>query len=223
MEVCDIVQETGIKTIPMEKKSKKAKWLSEEALQIAMKRREAKSKGEQESCSHLNTEFQRIARIDKKAFLSDQCKEIGESNRMGKTRDLFKKIRDIKGTFHAKMCSIKDRNCMDLTEAEAIRKSWQEYTEELYKKDLHDPDNHDAVITHLEPDILECEVRWAFGSITMNKVSGGNGIPVELFQSLKDDAVEVLHSICQQIWKTQHWPQDWKGQFSFQSQRKAIP
>ena len=112
---------------------------------------------------------------------------------------------------------------MDLTEAEAIRKSWQEYTEELYKKDLHDPDNHDAVITHLEPDILECEVRWAFGSITMNKVSGGNGIPVELFQSLKDDAVEVLHSICQQIWKTQHWPQDWKGQFSFQSQRKAIP
>ena len=126
---------------------------------------------------------------------------------MGKTRDLFKKIRDIKGTFHAKMGTIRDRNGMDLTEAEDIKK-WQEYTEELYKKDLHDPDNHDGVITHLEPDILECEVKWAFN--TMNKASGGDGIPVELFQVLKDDAVEVLHSICQQIWKTQQWPQDWK-------------
>ena len=157
-------------------------------------------------------EFQRIARRDKKAFLSDQCKEIEENNRMGKTRDLFKKIRDTKGTFHAKMGSRKDRNCVDLTEAEDIKKKWQEYTEELYKKDLHGPDNHEVVITHthLELDILECEVRWALGSITTNKASGDDGIPVELFQILKDDAVKVLHSICQQIWKTQQWPQDCK-------------
>ena len=152
-EVQDIVQETGIKMIPMEKKCKKAKWLSEEALQIAVKRREAKSKGEKERYSHLNAEYQRIARRDKKAFLNDQCKEIEENNRMGKTRDLFKKIRDTKGTFHAKMGSIKDRNSMDLTEAEDIKKRWQEYTEELYKKDLHDADNHHGVIIHLEPDI----------------------------------------------------------------------
>ena len=137
-------------------------------------------------------------------------KEIEENNRMGKTRDLFKKIRDTKGTFHAKMGSIKDRNGMDLTEAEDIKKRWQEYTEELYKKDPHDQDNHDGVITHLEPDILECEGKWGLGSITMNKASGGDGIPVELFQILKDDVVKVLHSICQQIWKTQQWPQDWK-------------
>ena len=129
---------------------------------------------------------------------------------MGKTRDLFKKIRDTKGTFHAKVGSIKDRNGMDLTEAEDIQKRWQEYTEELYKKDLHDPDNHDGVITYLEPDILEYEVKWALGSITMNKASGGDGILVELFQILNGDAVKVLHSICQQIWKTQQWPQDWK-------------
>ena len=129
---------------------------------------------------------------------------------MGKTRDLFKKIRDTKGTFHAKMVTIKDRNGMDLTEAEDIKKRWPEYTEELYKKDLHNPDNHDGVITHLEPDTLKCEVKWALGSISTNKASGGDGIPVELFQILKDDAVKVLHSICQQIWKTQQWPQDWK-------------
>ena len=129
---------------------------------------------------------------------------------MGKTRDVFKKIRDTKGTFHAQMGSIKDRNGVDLTEAEDIEKRWQEYTEELYKSDLHDPDNHDGVITHLEPDILECEVKWALESISMNKASGGDGIPVELFQILKDDAVKVLHSICQQIWKTQQWPLDWK-------------
>ena len=158
----------------------------------------------------MNAEFQRIARRDKKAFLSDQRKEIEENNRMGKTRDLFKKIRDTKGIFHAKMGSIKDRNGLDLTEAEDIKKRWQEYTEELYKKDLNDPDNHDSVITHLEPDILECEVKWALESITMNKASGGDGIPVELFHILKDDAVKVLHSICQQIWKTLQWPQDWK-------------
>ena len=151
MEVHDIVQETGIKTIPMEKKCKKAKWLFEEALQIAVKRREMKSKGEKERYKPLNAEFQRIARRDKKAILSYQCKEIEENNRMGKMRDLFKKIRDTKGIFHAKMGSIKDRNGMDLTEAEDIKKSWQD------KKDLQDQDNNDGVITHthLEPDILE--------------------------------------------------------------------
>ena len=131
------------------------------------------------------------------------CKEIEENNRMGKTRDLFKKTRDTKGTFHANTGKIKDRSTMDLTEAEDIKKRWQEYKEELYKKDLHDPDNHDGVITHLEPDILECEVKWALGNITMNKASVSDGIPVELCQILKDDAVKVLHSICQQIWKTQ--------------------
>ena len=145
--------------------------LSGEALQIAVKRREVKSKGGKERYTHLNAEFQRIARRDKKAFLGDQHKEIEENNRMGKTRDLFKKIRDTKGTFHAKMFSIKDKNGMDLREAEDIKKRWQEYTEELYKKDLDDPHNHDGVITHLEPDILECEVKWALESITMNKAS----------------------------------------------------
>ena len=192
----------------MEKKCKKAKWLSGEALQIAVKRREVKSQGEKERYKHLNAEFQRIARRDNKAFFSDQCHEIEENNRMEKTRDLFKKIRDTKGTSHAKMDTIKDRNGMDLTEGEYIKKRWQEYTEELYKKDLHDPDNHDDVITHLEPDILVCEVKWALGSIIMNKASGCDGIPAELFQVLKDDAVKVLHSVCQQICKTQQWPQD---------------
>ena len=157
-EVCDIVQETDIKTIRMEKKWKKAKWLSGEALKIAVKRREAKSKGEKERYKYLNAEFQRIARRHKKAFFSDQCKETEENNRMGNSRDLFKKIRDIKGTFHVKMGLIKDRNGMDLTEAEDIKKRWQEYTGELYKKELHDPDNHNGVISHLEPDILECKV-----------------------------------------------------------------
>ena len=140
-------------------------------MQIAVKRREARSKGEKERYKHLNTEFQRIERRDKKAFLHDHCKEIEENNRMGKTRDLFKKIRDTKGTFHSKMGLIKDTNGLDLTEAEDIKKRWQEYTQELCKKDLHDPDNHDGVITHLEPDILECEVKWALGSTTTNKAS----------------------------------------------------
>ena len=153
-EVHDIVQETVIKTMPKKKKCKKAKWLSDEALQMAEKRREAKGKGEKERYTHLNAEFQRIPRRDKKAFLSYQCKEIEENNRMGKTRDLFKKIRDTKGTSHAKTCSIKDRNGLDLTEAEDIKKRWQEYTKELYKKDLNDPNNHDGVVTHLEPFIL---------------------------------------------------------------------
>ena len=209
MEVRDIVQEAVIKTIPKKKKCKNANWLSEEALQIAVEKRVAKSKGEKERYTHLNAEFQRIARRYKKVFLSDQCKEIEENNRMGKTRDLFKKIRDTKGTFHAKIGSVKDRNGMDLTEAEDIQKKWQEYTEELYKKELHDPDNHDGVITHLQPDILECEVKWPLGSITMNNANRGDGIPAELFQILKDD-VKVQHSICQKIWKTPQWPQDWK-------------
>ena len=159
MEVHDIVQETVIKTIPKEKKYKKAKWLSEKALQIAEKRREAEDKWEKERYIHLNAEFWRIARRDKKDFFSDQPKEIEGNNRMGKTRDLFKKIRDTKGIFHAKMGAIKDRSVTDLIEAEDIKKRWQEFTEKLYKKELHDPDNHNDVITHLEPDILECEVK----------------------------------------------------------------
>ena len=176
--------------------------MSEEALHIAEKR-EIKGKVEKEIYTHLNAEFIRIASRDKKALLSDQCKEIEENNRMEKTRDLFKKIRDNKGTFLAKMGTIKDRNGMDLTETEDIKERWQEYTEELYKKDLHDPDNHDDMITHLEPDILECENKWDLGSITTNKASGVDGIPGELFQILKYDAVKVLHSMCQYIWKTQ--------------------
>ena len=158
----------------------------------------------------MNAKLQRIAKRGKKAFLSDQCKKIEENNKMGKTRDLFKKIRDTKGTFHAKMGTIKDRNGTDLTEAEDMKKRGQEYTEELYQKDLQDPENHDGVVTHLEPDILECKVKWALGNITANKASGGDGIPVELLQILKNDAVKVLHSTCQQIWKTQQWPWDWK-------------
>ena len=184
--------------------------VAEEALQIAEERRGTKGKGEKERYTHLNAEFQKIARRHKKAFLSDQCKEIEENNKMGRTRDLFKEIRDTKGTFHAKMGTIKDRNGMDLTEAEDTKKRWQEYTEELYKRRFNDPDNHNGMITYLEPGILECEVKWALGSISMNKASGGDGIPIELFQILKEDAVKVLHSICQQIGKTQQWPQDWK-------------
>ena len=141
---------------------------------------------------------------------------------MGKTRDLFKKIRDTKGTFHAEMGTIKDRNGMDLTEAEEVKKRWQEYTEEPYQKDLHDPDNHGGVITHLEPDILECEVKCSLGSVTLNKAGGGDGIPVELLQILKDDAVKVLHSICQQIWKSQQWPQDWKRPVFIPVPKKAM-
>ena len=180
-----------IKTIT-KKKCKKSKLLSEEALQIAEKRREVKGKGEKKRYIHLNAEFQRIARRDKKVFHSGHCKEIEENNRMKKTRDLSKKIKDTKRTFQEKIGTIKDRNGMDLTERDDIKKRWQEYTEELYKKDLHDPDNHDGVITHQKPNILECEAKWTLGSITTNKAGGGDGIPVELFQILKDDAVKVL-------------------------------
>ena len=171
MDVPNIVQEAVIKTIPKKKKCKKAKWLSEKDLQIAEKRREAKGQTENERYTHLNVECQRIARREKKAFLSEQCKEIKENNTMKKTRDHFKKIRDTKGTFHAKMGTIKDRNGMDITETKDTQR-WQESTEELYQKDLNDPDNHDGVITHLEADILQCEVKWALGSITTNKASG---------------------------------------------------
>ena len=169
VEVHDIVQEIGIKIIPKKKKCKKAKWLSEETLQIAMKRRETKSKGEKERYTHLKAEFQRIARRDKKAFLSDQCKEIQE-NPEWERLEISKKIRDTKGTFHAKIGSIKDRNGMDLTEAKDIKKRWQEYTEELYKKDPHNQDNHNGVITHLQPDILECEVKWALKASLQTKL-----------------------------------------------------
>ena len=152
---------------------------------------------------------------DKRAFLSDQCKETDKNNTMGKSRDLFKKMRDARDTFHAKMGTIQDRNGIDLKEAEDIKKRWQEYTEELYKKDLHNPDNHDGMNTHLEPDILECEVKWTLGSITMNKASGGDGIPVELFQISKDDAVKVLHSIASKFGKLSSGHRTGKGQFSF--------
>ena len=183
--------------------------MSEETLQIAKKRREAKGRGEKESYTHLNAEFQRIARRDKKAFLSDQCREIEETVEWERLEISSRKL-EIPGNISCKeMGIIKDRNGMDLTEAEDIKK-WQEYTEELYKKDLHDPNNHDGMFTHLEPDILECEVKWVLGSNTMNRASGGDGIPAELFPILKDDAVKVLHSLCQHIWKTQQWPQDWK-------------
>ena len=186
---------------------------------------EEKWKAKEEK-KHLNAEFQRIARRDKRPFLSDQCKEIEENNKMGKTRDLSKKIRDTKGAFHAKMSSIKDRNSMDITEADGIKKRWQEYTEELYKKDLHDPDNHDGVITHthLEPDILECEINSALGSITTNKASGGDGIPVELFQILKDDAVKVCCTqYANKFGKFSSGHRTGKGQFSLQSQGNAMP
>ena len=188
MDVRDTVQETGIKTIPKKKKCKKAKWLSGEALQIAEKREDAKGKGEKERYTQLNAEFQRTPRRGKKDFLSVQCKEIEENNRMGKTRVLFKKTGYIKGTFHISMGMIKDRYGKDLTEAEESMKRWQEYTEELYKNSLNDLDNHNGVITHLQPDILECEVKWTLGSITTNKAGGGNGIETELFKILKNDA-----------------------------------
>ena len=166
--------------------------------------------------TQLNAEFPKTERRDKKAFLSEQCKEIEENNKMGKTRDLFKKIRDTKGTFHAKMGTIKDRNGMDLTEAEDTKKRWQEYTEELYKKDLLDLDNH-GVITHLEPDIQECEVKWALRSITMNKARGGDGISAERFQILKDDAFKVCTQYARKFGKLSSNHRTGKGQFSFQS------
>ena len=173
-------------------KSNKAKWLSEEALQIAEEKREAKSKGEREGYTQLNAEFQKITKRGKKAFFNEQCKVIEENNRRGKTRDISKKIGNIKRAFHPKMGTIKDRNSKELKEAEEIKKRWKKYTEELYKKDFNDPDNHNGVVIHPEPDILECEVKWALESTAINKDSGCNGIPVELFKTLKDDAIKVL-------------------------------
>ena len=167
----------------------------------------------------MNGEFQRIARRDRKAFLSDQCKEIEENNRMGKTRDFFKKVRDTK-TFHGKMGIIKGRNGMDLTEAKDIKMRWQEYTKELYKRDINDPDNHDGVFTHLVPDILECKVKWALGSITMNKANGCDGIPGELFQILKDDAVKVCTQYASKFGKLSSGHRTGKGQFSFHSKER---
>ena len=199
-------------------KSKMAVW---GGLTNSCEKKRSKKQKKKGKIQASEAELQRIARRDKKAFFSDQCKEIEENNRMGKTRDLFKKIRDTKGTFHANMGSIKDSKCMDLTEAEDIKKKWQEYTEELYKKELHDPDNHHSVITHLEPDILECEVKWALESMTTNKASGRDGIPLELFQILKDDAVKVFHSIASKFGKLSSGHRTGKGQFSFQSSRKA--
>ena len=196
-EVHNTVQKVVTKTIC----KKKAKRLSEQALQIAEKR-EAKSKGERESYTQLNAEFQKLARRDKKAFLNEQCKEIEENGITGKTRDLFKKIRETEGTISCKDGYSKGQEWQGafiLTEAEVIKKRWQDYTEP-YRKGLNDQDNQDGVITHLEPDILECEVKWALGSITKNKACGCDGIPADPFQILKDDAVKVLHSVCQQIW-----------------------
>ena len=177
----DIVQGSTTKIIPKKKICKKAKWLSEETFNIAEEIRKTKSKGKRERYTQLIAEFQRRARRDKKAFLNEQCKEIEQRNRMGKTRDLFKKTGDIMGIFHARTGTIKDRNSKDLTEAEEIKKRWQEYTKEPYKKGLNDPDKHDCVVTHLELDILECEVKWALGSITTNKARGSDGISAEIF------------------------------------------
>ena len=191
------------KTIPKKKKSKKAKWLYEEALQIVEERRETKSKGERESYSQLNTEFKRTARRDKKAFFNEQSIKLAENNRRGKTRDLFRKTGNIKEIFHPKIGTIKDRNSRDLVDAEEIKKRRKEYMEELYKKDLNELDYYDAVVSHPEPDILEHEVKWALGSTAVNKASGCDGIPVELFKTVKDDTIKVLLSISQQIWKTQ--------------------
>ena len=191
------------KTIPKKKKSKKAKWLYEEALQIVEERRETKSKGERERYSQLNTEFKRTARRDKKAFFNEQSIKLAENNRRGKTRDLFRKTGNIKEIFHPKIGAIKDRNSRDLVDAEEIKKRRKEYMEELYKKDLNELDYYDAVVSHPEPDILEHEVKWALGSTAVNKASGCDGIPVELFKTVKDDTIKVLLSISQQIWKTQ--------------------
>ena len=199
-----------IKAILKKNKCKKAKWLSEKGLQIAEKRREAKGKEEKERYIHLNAEVQRMVKRDKKAFLRGQCKEIEKNNRIGKTIALFKKIRDTRKHFHAKMGMVKDRNGIELKNTEDIKKRWQEYIEELYKKDLNDPDNHNGVITHLEPAFLEYKVKWTLEASLQKKASGDDAIPVELFQILKDDFVKVLHSICQQILKIYGWPKDWK-------------
>ena len=206
-----VVQEVVNKTITKKKKSKKTKWLSKEAFRIAEERREAKRKK-----GKVNAEFQRIASREK-AFFNEQCNGLEECKRREKTRDLFKKVGNIKGTFHPKISTIKDRNGKDIAEAEEIKRRWKEYIEELHKKDLNNPDNHDGVVVHPEPDILECGVKWALGSTVVNKASGGDGITAELFKILKDDSIKVLHSICQQIWKTQQLKADISNRRYWQS------
>ena len=222
-EVSNIEQETVNKIIPKNKKNKKAKLLSEKASQIA-EEREAKRKGEREKYTQLNAELQRIAKKDKKAFFNEQCKEIEDNNRKNNTQDHFKKIRNIKGTFHPKRGKINDRNRKDLIEAEEIKKRWKEHTE-LYthtQKDLNDLDNHDGVVTHPEPNILECEVKWALGNTAAIKASGGDGIPAELFQILKDDAIKVLHQYVSKFGKPCSGRRTGKDQSSSQFPRRAV-
>ena len=208
-EVCNTVQDAVTKTIPKKKKQRMAKWLSEEALQIFEKRREAKGKGERERQTELNAEFQRTARRDKKAFLSEQCKERGKQQN-GQDQRALQENERYQGNISYKNGQTKDRKGKDLTEPEDIKKRCQEYPGELYKKGLNDLDNHDGVVTHLEPAVLECEAQWALGSTTMNKASGGDGTPAELSQTLKDNPVSVLRSVRQQLWETQQGPQDRK-------------
>ena len=207
MKVHDIVKETAINH-PQEKEMQKGKMAVCGSLTNSCEKKRSEKQRRKIYPFECRLPKNSKTRRDKKAFLSDQRKEIEENNRMGKTRDPFKKIRDTKGIFHATMGTIKDINYMDLIEAEDIKKRWQEYTEKLYKNSLYNSDSHDGMITHLEPDILECKVKWASGSITMNKFH--QGIPIELFQIQKHNSVKVLYSLCQQIWKTQLWPQDWK-------------
>ena len=209
-EVHNIVQEEVNKTIPKKKQSKKAEWISEEALQIGEEQREVKSKGQREKYLQLNAEFQKLAITDTKAFFNEQCLIIDENSKRGKTRDLFRKIGNIKKAFHTKMGTIRDKNCRDLVNAEQINKRWNEYTEELYKKDLNKLDYNDGVVSHPELEILECKVKWALRSIAVNRVSGCDEIPAKLFRFLQKDAIKVLHSLCKQIWNTQQWVQDWK-------------
>ena len=216
------LQETGIKTIPKKKKCKKVKWLSQEALQIAVKRKEVKSKWEKERYTHLNGEFQKISRRDKKAFLSHQCKGIEENNRIGKTRDIFKKIRDTKGIFHARIGSIKDRNGMDLSEAEDIKR-WQEYMEELYKKDLHDPDSHNGVITNLEPNILELKSSGNWKASLRTKLLGVMEFQLSCFKSWKMMLWKCCTQYASKFGKLSSGHGTGKGQFSFHFQRKAMP
>ncbi|XP_062826487.1 uncharacterized protein LOC134296190 [Anolis carolinensis] len=209
-EVHNIVQEAATKYVPKKKKSKKAKWLSAETLEVAQERRKVKGNSDGGDMSNLNAQFHRLARRDKELFLNKQCMEVEEDNRIGRTRDLFQKIRNIGCKFQAKMGMIKNKDGKDLTEAEEIKKRWREYTEDLYRKDNNIEDSFDGVVSELEPDILRSEVEWVLRSIANNKAAGDNGIPAELFKILKDDAVKVMHAICQQIWKTQEWPSDWK-------------
>ena len=209
-EIRDIIKDEAIKNISKRKKQKKAKWLSAEALKVAEERRKAKGNGDEIKFSQLNAEFQRMARRDKEKHINEQCQEIEENNKKGRTRDLFKKINEFKGKFQAKWNMIKDKHGKDLTAKEDIKKRWHEYTEELYKKDSSITNTFEGMTTELEPDILESEVKWALENIAGNKASGVDDISIELLKVLQDDAVKVMLALCQQIWKTQQWPKDWK-------------